>query len=55
MDSKFDYMNDKIDGNNKYLKNLTITTIVGIGAMVIAVAGIAISIIVKRFCFKIYV
>lgn len=37
IDNKFDKMNDRIDDNNKYLRSLTITTIVGIAAMVIAV------------------
>lgn len=43
MNEKFDKMNEKIDGMNKHVSNLTITAMVGIGAMSVAVVGFTIS------------
>lgn len=41
IDSKFELMQNEIKENNKYLKSLTITTNIGIAAMVISVVAIA--------------
>jgi hypothetical protein len=37
-------MDNKFDENNKYIRNLSNATIIGIGAMVAAVTGIAITV-----------
>ena len=47
MNEKIDKMNDKIDGMNKHVSNLTITAMVGIGAMAAAVVGFIISLAIK--------
>lgn len=42
-----DRMDQKIDGIGKFVQNLTIATMVGIGAVVVGVVAIAVAVIVK--------
>ena len=45
--SSIEKVNDKIDGMEKHVRNLTTTAIIGIGAMAISVVGFVISIALK--------
>ena len=45
--SSIEKVNDKIDGMEKHVRNLTTTAIIGIGAMAILVVGFVISIALK--------
>lgn len=37
VDEKYDKLADKIDNSNKYIRNISITTIIGIAAMIISI------------------
>lgn len=50
--SSIEKVNDKIDGMEKHVRNLTTTAIIGIGAMAILVVGFVISIALKQVQFK---
>lgn len=38
MENKFDKLSEEVKENNKYIRNISITTIIGIGGMVVAIA-----------------
>lgn len=48
IDRKFENMQNEIKESNRYIKNLAITAMIGIGAMVVSIVGIFISVFVLK-------
>ena len=46
-DAKFEQLGNKIDGVGKFVQNLTVAAMVGIGAVVIGSAAIVVAVIMK--------
>ena len=46
-DAKFEQLGNKIDGIGKFVQNLTVAAMVGIGAVVIGSAAIVVAVIMK--------
>lgn len=46
-DAKFGKLEEKIDSMDKHVRNLAVTAMIGIGAMVVAVIGITYAVISK--------
>ena len=46
-DAKFGKLEEKIDSMDKHVRNLAVTVMIGIGAMVVAVIGITYAVISK--------
>ena len=47
IDAKFSKLEEKIDGMGKHVRNLAVTAMIGIGAMAVAVIGIAYAAVTK--------
>ena len=47
IDAKFSKLEEKLDGMGKHVRNLAVTAMIGIGAMAVAVIGIAYAAVTK--------